>query len=125
MKNFLFSTVLFLMVAMPATCDEITITLNDVGDGIKHPPQKDPSLNQILPTVLYDEGTNFISFICDSDLGYIPVTITNENDTVVLTDTIYIESGTAAILSVGQLSVGDYTLYISIGDTIYFGMFTK
>lgn len=125
MKQFLFTTVFLLMAATPATCNEIPITLNDVGDGIKHPPQKDPSLNHILPTVLYDEGTNFISFICDSDLGYIPVTITNENDTVVLTDTIYIESGTTAILSVAQLPIGNYTLYISIEDTIYFGVFTK
>lgn len=89
-----------------------------------HSGHKYPANYSYLPTVIYDDEAETLSFEANADLGLVPYTVTDENGIAVLSGYIYIYMGTTPTVSVSSLLAGDYTLTIEVSGTEFIGEFT-
>lgn len=125
MKKILFTVLTLFMLSFSANCAEHPISLGCIEDDyLDHGGHRTPINLSWLPTIVFNDTSSTLTFAGNSDLGSITITIHNEDGTTVLSELVYVEDGTVSVLSVAQLPVGNYTLYIEIDGSTYSGEFT-
>lgn len=124
MKRIIFILALFAILPQFALADDTTVILKPTGPGVgNHPKPKSPTDLSFLPTVTFNDATNVLIFVGNSDLGAVAYYVEDENDMMVAAGTLYIyDSGTSTV-NLGTLAVGSYTLYIEVGTDTYAGDF--
>lgn len=89
----------------------------------EHPIHKSPADYGYLPTVIYDGSITTLSFSGNADLGFIPYTIMDENENVVLSGHVNIQYGSTTNVSLSSIPEGCYILTIEVNGNGFAGVF--
>lgn len=123
MKRFLFVIIALIAISIKSTAEE-HIQLNwdyENPNANEHPIHKAPAYYGYLPTVIYDGSITTLSFSGNADLGFIPYTIMDENENVVLSGHVNILNGSTTNVSLSGISEGCYTITIEVNGNGFVG----
>ena len=123
MKRFLFIIIALIAISIKSTAEEQIplLQINEEPDENDHPMHKAPADYGYLPTVIYDGSITTLSFWGNADLGFIPYTILDENENVVLSGHVNILNGSTTNVSLSGISEGCYTITIEVNGNGFVG----
>lgn len=130
-------TLAFLFIAFICNANSQTITLTgDPIDGGENLRDEDVDMEDlgrdlsitdaILPVLTFDSGRDEISIISTAvTFENVEYEICDAEGTTYICGMLFLNKDEEEFISTEQLPNGTYTIYINIGDNIYYGTFTK